>query len=119
VDFLKEEGITGVFTSLISEGAAVVADTQLGISSLMDTWMMLDNHEANGERTRTIQVVKSRGMAHSNRVREFLLSARGVELIDVYMPDSRVLTGSERMVHAARAQAEKAGSAKKKARAGQ
>jgi len=118
VDFLKEEGITGVFTSLISEGAAVVADTQLGISSLMDTWMMLDNHEANGERTRTIQVVKSRGMAHSNRVREFLLSARGVELIDVYMPDSRVMTGSERIVHAARAQAAKAGTAKKKTRAG-
>ena len=118
VDFLKEEGITGVFTSLTAEGATVVADTQLGISSLMDTWMMLDNHEANGERTRTIQVVKSRGMAHSNKVREFLLSARGVELIDVYMPDTRVMTGSERMVHAARAQAAKAGSAKKKARAG-
>ena len=49
------------------------------------------------ERTRTIQVVKSRGMAHSNKVREFLLSAQGVELIDVYMPDTRVMTGSERI----------------------
>ena len=57
-------------------------------------------------------------MAHSNKVREFLLSAQGVELIDVYMPDTRVMTGSERVVHAARAQAAKAGSAKKKARAG-
>jgi len=96
----------------------MVADTQLGISSLMDTWMMLDNHEANGERTRTIQVVKSRGMAHSNKVREFLMSAQGVELVDVYMPDTRVMTGSERIVHAARAQAAKAGSAKEKGRTG-
>ena len=60
----------------------------------MDTWLLLANIEANGERTRTIQVLKSRGMPHSNQVREFVLSRRGVELVDVYMPDDRVLTGS-------------------------
>ena len=97
VDFLKEEGITGVFTSLTADGAIAVADTELGISSLMDTWMMLDNHEANGERTRTIQVVKSRGMAHSNQVREFLLSGarrRAGRRLHAGRPG---LTGSERI----------------------
>ena len=76
----------------------------------MDTWLMLANIEANGERTRTIQVLKSRGMPHSNQVREFVLSRRGVELVDVYMPEDRVLTGSERVAHASRAEAASAGS---------
>ena len=75
IDFLKEQGITGVFTSLTADGAMALADTELGISSLMDTWLLLANIEANGERTRTIQVLKSRGMPHSNQVREFVLSA--------------------------------------------
>jgi len=109
IDFLKEEAITGVFTSLTADGALALADSQIGISSLMDTWLMLANIEANGERTRTIQVLKSRGMPHSNQVREFLLSRRGVELVDVYMPEDRVLTGSERLAHASRARADSAG----------
>ena len=110
IDFLKEQGITGVFTSLTADGALALADTQLGISSLMDTWLMLANFEANGERTRTIQVLKSRGMPHSNQVREFVLSRRGIELVDVYMPGDRVLTGSERVAHASRAEAASVGS---------
>ena len=110
IDFLKEEAITGVFTSLTADGALALADSQIGISSLMDTWLMLANIEANGERTRTIQVLKSRGMPHSNQVREFLLSRRGVELVDVYMPGDRVLTGSERVAHASRAEAASVGS---------
>jgi circadian clock protein KaiC len=77
VDFLKEEGITGVFTSLTSDSGVALADSELGISSLMDTWLLLANLEANGERTRTIQVLKSRGMPHSNQVREFVLGRRG------------------------------------------
>jgi circadian clock protein KaiC len=103
IDFLKSTGITAVFTALTSEGAASLADSQLGISSLMDTWLVLANLERNGERTRTVQVVKSRGMAHSNQVREFVLGSRGLELVDVYMPEDRVLTGAERVAHAARA----------------
>jgi len=110
VDFLKEEGITGVFTSLTSDSGVALADSELGISSLMDTWLLLANLEANGERTRTIQVLKSRGMPHSNQVREFVLGRRGVELVDVYMPGDRVLTGSERVAHASRAEAASAGS---------
>jgi circadian clock protein KaiC len=108
IDFLKREGITGVFTSLTADSAMAVADTQIGISSLMDTWLLLANIEANGERTRSLQVLKSRGMPHSNQVREFLLGRNGVELVDVYMPGDRVLTGSERVAHAARAQAAQA-----------
>jgi circadian clock protein KaiC len=105
IDFLKQEGITGVFTSLTPDSQTATADTQIGISSLMDTWLLLANIEANGERTRTMQVLKSRGMPHSNQVREFLLTRQGVELVDVYMPGDRVLTGAERVAHASRAKA--------------
>ena len=105
IDFLKKEGITGVFTSLTPDTQTATADTQIGISSLMDTWLLLGNIEANGERTRTMQVLKSRGMPHSNQVREFVLTRNGVELVDVYMPGDRVLTGAERVAHASRAKA--------------
>jgi circadian clock protein KaiC len=118
IDFLKDESITGVFTSLIADGAIALADTELGISSLMDTWLLLANIEANGERTRTIQVLKSRGMPHSNRVREFVISRRGIELVDVYMPEDRVLTGSERVAHASRAAAASAGPSEAKRKGG-
>ena len=118
IDFLKEEGITGVFTSLTGDGTIAVADSELGVSSLMDTWLMLANIEANGERTRTIQVLKSRGMPHSNQVREFVVSRRGIELVDVYMPEDRVLTGSERVAHASRAEAASARSSPAKRKEG-
>ena len=96
IDFLKQEGITAVFTSLTSDTTVPRADSEVGVSSLMDTWLVLGNYEQNGERTRTLQVLKSRGMEHSNRVREFLLSRRGIELIDVYLSGSRALTGTAR-----------------------
>ena len=96
IDFLKQEGITAVFTSLTTDTTVPSADSEVGVSSLMDTWFVLGNYEQNGERTRTLQVLKSRGMEHSNRVREFLMSRRGIELIDVYSSGARVLTGSAR-----------------------
>jgi circadian clock protein KaiC len=65
----------------------------------MDTWLLLRNVEFNGERTRTIYVLKSRGMAHSNQVREFLLSNDGIDLVDVYVGADRVLTGTARVAH--------------------
>jgi circadian clock protein KaiC len=61
---------------------------------------VLRNLEVNGERTRTIDVVKSRGMAHSNQVREFVLTREGLKLLDVVRHDGRVLTGSRRAAHA-------------------
>ena len=75
----------------------------MGISSLMDAWLLMSNLEGNGERTRTLQVVKSRGMAHSNQVREFVLSDEGVDLVDVFIFGDRVVTGAARVAHQSRA----------------
>lgn len=98
IDFLKAQQITSLFTSLTSDGSgATPEDSQLGVSSLMDTWLLLRNVEYNSERNRTLRVLKSRGMAHSNQVREFVLSDRGIELVDVYVGADRVLTGTARV----------------------
>ncbi len=107
IDFLKKEQITAVFTSLTNGGDAAAApeDSQLGVSSLMDTWLMLRNVEFTGERNRTIFVRKSRGMAHSNQVREFVLSDKGIDLVDVYLGGDRVLTGSARVAREAQERA--------------
>jgi circadian clock protein KaiC len=97
IDFLKQQQITTLFTCLSSGGGATLEDSQLGVSSLMDTWLLLRNVEFNGERNRTIYVLKSRGMAHSNQVREFVLSDEGIDLVDVYAGADRVLTGTARV----------------------
>ena len=99
IDFLKGGQITALFTALNSDTAMNIAATQIGISSLMDTWLLLSNLETNGERTRTLQVLKARGMAHSNRVREFSFSEHGIGLIDVFLVGERVVTGSARQFH--------------------
>ena len=101
IDYLKQEGITALFTSLTSDKAADVADSQVGVSSLMDTWILLANLAGNGERTRTLQVLKSRGMPHSHQVREFVMGDHGVDLIDVYLSGDRVLTGTARVAQEA------------------
>ena len=104
IDFLKTQGITALFTSLNAESTNTPG-SQLGVSSLMDSWLWLNNIAFNGERTRTLQVLKSRGMPHSNQVREFVFSNHGVDLIDVYMFGDQVLTGTARVVHEAQVQA--------------
>ncbi|MDD5321069.1 MAG: ATPase domain-containing protein, partial [Methylococcales bacterium] len=95
IDFLKQQQITALFTSLTA-GSVTPEDSQMGVSSLMDTWLLLRNVEFNGERNRTINVLKSRGMAHSNQVRELILSDAGIDLVDVYLGADRVLTGTAR-----------------------
>lgn len=103
IDFLKTEGTTALFTSLTTDaGSLLVASSEVGVSSLMDTWLMLSNVAYNGERTRTLQVLKSRGMPHSNQVREFVFSDHGVALVDVYLHGDQVLTGTARTVQEAR-----------------
>lgn len=99
IDFLKQQQITSLFTSLTTGGTATNAPegSQLGVSSLMDTWLQLRNVEFNGERNRTLYVLKSRGMRHSNQVREFVLSDAGIDLVDVYLGGDRVLIGSARV----------------------
>ncbi len=105
IDYLKQQGVTALFTSLTSDMAADVAESQVGVSSLMDTWILLSNVAGNGERTRTLQVLKSRGMPHSHQVREFVMGDRGVDLIDVYLAGDRVLTGTARVSQVAQEEA--------------
>jgi len=107
IDFLKKEQITAIFTSLTGGGddPSASEDSQLGVSTLMDTWLLLRNVEFTGERNRTIFVRKSRGMAHSNQIREFVLSDKGIDLVDVYLGGDRVLTGSARIAREAQERA--------------
>jgi len=96
IDFMKLRQITALFTSL-TEGGGAAERTDLGVSSLMDVWMLLGNLEANGERNRAIQIVKARGMAHSNQVREFVMTDDGIQLVDVSRrSDGSVAIGSAR-----------------------
>lgn len=105
VDLLKASRITTLFTSLTT-GGAPEEHTDVAISSLVDTWLLLRDLEVNGERNRVLYILKSRGMAHSNQVREFRLTEHGVELLDVYIGPSGVVTGSARLAQAAQEQAE-------------
>jgi circadian clock protein KaiC len=106
IDYLKSRAITAMFTSL-TVGNNARESTDVGISSLMDTWILLRDIELNGERNRAIYILKSRGMAHSNQVREFVLTKHGIELVDVYLGAEGVLTGSARLAQEARERAEK------------
>jgi circadian clock protein KaiC len=107
VDHLKMRQITGLFTSLSHAGSALEA-TDIGLSSLMDTWLLLRDIELNGERNRGLYVLKSRGMAHSNQIREFVLTRHGIKLVDVYLGPDGVLTGSARAAQEAREQSAEA-----------
>jgi circadian clock protein KaiC len=101
VDFLKSMAITTVFTSL-THGHIETAMTDMQVSSLMDTWLLLYNRESNGEHNRQLYLIKSRGMAHSNQVREFIMTREGIILRDVYVGPEGVLTGSARVAQEAR-----------------
>ena len=97
IDLLKSRGITSVITAL-GQGEDVNA---MSVSAMVDTWLQLRNIEANGERNRLLFVLKSRGTAHSNQVREFVLTDHGVELVDVYIGAAGVLAGSARVTQQA------------------
>jgi circadian clock protein KaiC len=96
IDFLKARGTTTLFTNLTS-GTRELEETEVGISSLIDTWLMLEIVRSGGERNRVVNVIKSRGMAHSNQTCEFRLTDRGIELLDTYVGASGVVTGSARL----------------------
>ena len=95
LDFLLEEQITVMFTAL-SLNTIVNEQTDEGVSSLVDAWLLVRDIEYNGERNRGMYVMKSRGMKHSNQVREFLITDSGLSLVDVYLGADGVLTGSAR-----------------------
>jgi circadian clock protein KaiC len=99
IDLFKAHGITSVFNSLTSSDHAVETTT-MEICSLVDIWLLLRNLESVGERTRGLYVCKARGTSHSNQIREFLLTDKGVKLVDVMLDDAgQILTGSARMLH--------------------
>jgi circadian clock protein KaiC len=95
VDFFKNRQITSLFTNLTHSGE--LETTTIGVSSLMDTWLLLLSAESNGERNRLFQLLKSRGMAHSNQMREFIITDQGIDLADVYLGPGGVFTGAARL----------------------
>ena len=101
IDYLKGEQITALITTL-TKGGDNLEQTEVGISSVMDTWMVLTDLESGGERNRGLMVLKSRGMAHSNQIREFLLTDHGISLEEVYLGPAGVLTGSARAAQEAK-----------------
>jgi len=101
VDYLKSRQVTALFTNLSHAGGAL-EQTELEITSLIDAWLLLRDIELNGERNRGLYILKSRGMAHSNQIREFLLTNRGVQLTEAYLGPEGVLTGSARLAQEAK-----------------
>jgi hypothetical protein len=111
IDWTKIEGITTVCTSLLDESGLRTESTPMEISTIADTWIHLDYLMNAGERNRSLSIIKSRGTAHSNQVRELILSDVGVTLADAYTAGGEVVIGTqrwekERAVKAAREESE-------------
>ncbi len=98
IDYVKSKQITVFLTNLTSGETDIdQGKTEVGVSSLIDTWLELQTIKVNGERNRTLYALKSRGMQHSNQVREFIVNSQGVSLVEVYLGEGKVLTGTERI----------------------
>jgi circadian clock protein KaiC len=98
IDFLKVNGITALFTALTVPRGNSLELTEEGVSSLVDTWVLLRDIEGVGERNRGLSILKSRGMGHSNQIREFVITSEGIELLEVYIGPAGIVTGSARRV---------------------
>ena len=105
IDFLKEKGITALFITL-TKGGKHLEGTEEQISSLIDTWVLVRDVEQSGERNRCLYILKSRGMAHSNQLREFMITSQGIKLLAPYIGSGQVFTGSARMAQEAKDSAE-------------
>ena len=99
IDFLKVNGITALFTALTIPSGNSLELTEEGISSLIDTWFMVRDVEGKGERNRGVFIIKSRGMQHSNKVREFMITTEGIDILDVNIGPAGILTGSARLAY--------------------
>jgi circadian clock protein KaiC len=97
IDFLKVNGITALFTALISSRSGQLEMTEEGVSSLVDTWLSVRDLEGVGERNRGLSILKARGMSHSNQVREFIVTDRGIQLLDVIIGPEGIITGAGRL----------------------
>lgn len=106
IDFLRKKQITCFMISLTAGGSRSLEMTEVGMSSIVDSWLLLRDVEIGGERNRLMYVLKSRGMAHSNQVREFLITRHGVRLVEAYLGEGGVLTGSARLSQQNRENAE-------------
>ena len=106
LDLLKMRQITTLMTNLTTGGGRSTEVTEIGISSVVDNWLLVRDVELSGERNRVMYVLKARGTAHSNQVREFLLTDRGIQLLPAYVGASGVLTGSARLAQETRERAE-------------
>ena len=104
IDHLKSKQITAVFTNLTH--MAGLESTETEVSSIMDTWILLRDIEIQGERNRGIYILKSRGMPHSNQIREFLLTSKGIDIVNVYTGPAGVLTGTARFAQESKEKAE-------------
>jgi circadian clock protein KaiC len=100
IDYLKSRGITAFLTSLTA-GGETVERSEAEISSLVDTWLLLGVVRSGGERNRTLAIIKSRGMAHSNQASEFVISSGGLQLLDTYLGPGGALTGAARIAREA------------------
>jgi len=98
IDFLQQEQITVMFTAL-SINIGINEQTDDGVSSLVDAWILLKDIEMNGERNKGLYIIKSRGMDHSKQIREFIISSKGINIVDVYFGPDGILTGSAREAH--------------------
>jgi circadian clock protein KaiC len=107
IDMLKTEQITAMLTYLSKRGEFLEA-TEMGISSIVDTWVLMRDIEIGGERNRGIYILKSRGTAHSNQIREFWLTSKGIDIVDVFTGPSGVLTGTARAAQEAKERSEEA-----------
>ncbi|MEO5995378.1 MAG: circadian clock protein KaiC [Chitinophagaceae bacterium] len=96
-DFLKEQGITTLFTAAITLETIKSNPSDEGISAMMDTWILVRNIELNSELNRSIHVLKSRGMNHSTQVREFVITNKGISLLPIYISSHGILTGSSKL----------------------
>jgi len=101
IDFLKSRQTTTLFTSLVHGGGSL-QQSEVAISSLMDSWLLLQNIESDGERNRGLYVLKSRGMEHSNQIREFVISGKGIDLVDAYIGPGGMLVGAARAAQSSR-----------------
>ena len=101
VDFLKSRQITALLINLTEHGGSL-EHTEINISSVIDTWLLLRDIELSGERNKGLYILKSRGMAHSNQIREFVITPNGIDLVEVYTGPEGVLTGSMRLAQEAR-----------------
>ncbi len=106
IDFLKVNGITALFTALINQRTGQVEPIDDAVTSLVDTWITVRDLEGIGERNRGMSILKARGMSHSNQVREFIVTDKGIQLLDVIIGPTGIVTGSARLAQRLQEQAQ-------------